>query len=231
MEVQRLGYWLGPGEPEWPDPRDFVDESWDAREKFEIALYLKHGIVARRYMGYSFCRFCGENLGSLEYSDGVFLWPEGLAHYVEQHAVVMPRTFVEHVFDMLEQLEEATVDATWWRAAAPEQPAAPAAGPPASTGRDQGMDVSEARALAEELLDQRVRMGLDEEIVIIDGSTQRRGSTVVFFYNTARYLETGEISYALAGNGPIFIDLSSGESRFAWSGCPWEEQLSPHDLT
>jgi hypothetical protein len=44
----------------------------------------------------SFCRFgCGVN-GTIEQTDGVFVWPEGLAHYVEVHSVRLPEEFVEH---------------------------------------------------------------------------------------------------------------------------------------
>jgi hypothetical protein len=34
--------------------------------------------------------------GFREQSDGVWLWPEGLAHYVEKHGIRLPDEFVEH---------------------------------------------------------------------------------------------------------------------------------------
>ena len=50
-------------------------------------------------MGYSFCRFaCGtpdEEMGSIDLYDGVWVWPEGLAHYVECHSVCLPDEFIE----------------------------------------------------------------------------------------------------------------------------------------
>jgi hypothetical protein len=36
-------------------------------------------------------------LGSVEYSDGRFIWPEGLAHYVEEHQARLPDEFVDSV--------------------------------------------------------------------------------------------------------------------------------------
>lgn len=48
-------------------------------------------------MGYSPCRLCGDNDGALELSDGVFVWPEGLRHYVVDHGVRLPQEFVSHV--------------------------------------------------------------------------------------------------------------------------------------
>ena len=33
----------------------------------------------------------------------------------------------------------------------------------------------------------------------------------VFFYNSSRFLETGNMSYALAGNAPFIVDKYKGE--------------------
>ena len=50
-------------------------------------------------MGYSNCRFGGDgscptgpwvNMGCIALTDGEFVWPEGLVHYVEHHAVRPP---------------------------------------------------------------------------------------------------------------------------------------------
>jgi len=50
-------------------------------------------------MGYSFCRFaCGipdQQMGCTEFYDGVWVWPEGLAHYVECHSVLLPDEFIQ----------------------------------------------------------------------------------------------------------------------------------------
>src|SRR5262249_50221737 len=58
-------------------------------------------------MGYSTCRFfCGKKwrsrgmslstrlLGSDELTDGEWIWPEGLPHYIEAHYVCLPEEFV-----------------------------------------------------------------------------------------------------------------------------------------
>lgn len=115
MKLVRLGYWLGPREPGWPDVRAFVDSNWNPDERAEVALHLRQGIVARRYMGFSECRLCGEAVGALELSDAVYIWPEGLAHYVEAHDVRLPQRFVDHVSRVRDSLEAAFVDDVWWR--------------------------------------------------------------------------------------------------------------------
>jgi hypothetical protein len=45
----------------------------------------------------------------------VFIWPEGLTHYVVVHDVRLPERFVEHVRHRTEYLEVAEVDDTWWK--------------------------------------------------------------------------------------------------------------------
>lgn len=36
-------------------------------------------------------------MGSRDLTDGTFVWPEGLAHYVERHDVKLPDHFLQHV--------------------------------------------------------------------------------------------------------------------------------------
>ncbi|MBW2667551.1 MAG: hypothetical protein JRE13_14765 [Deltaproteobacteria bacterium] len=35
-------------------------------------------------------------MGSADLGDGVWIWPEGLAHYVARHEIRLPNEFVEH---------------------------------------------------------------------------------------------------------------------------------------
>ena len=111
-----IGYWDGPHtDNSWPAVESFVDSSWDAEERDDVAYYLSRGLVAVGFMGYSRCRFCGENNGNLELSDGVFIWPEGLGHYLIEHGVRLPDEFVRHTYEMIEKLETAERDVDWWR--------------------------------------------------------------------------------------------------------------------
>ena len=36
-------------------------------------------------------------MGSWDLTDGTWVWPQGLSHYVEVHGVVLPEEFVSHV--------------------------------------------------------------------------------------------------------------------------------------
>jgi hypothetical protein len=113
----RLGYWGERGSG-LPDPASFVDESWDDTDRDLVAGHLDRGFVARAYMGYSTCRICGAQNGSLELTDGVYLWPEGLGHYVTVHSVRLPDSFVNHVRSFTDAIESADVDESWWRSRA-----------------------------------------------------------------------------------------------------------------
>jgi hypothetical protein len=82
-----------------PMPQDVVDPGWEAGRRSEIVAYLKAGHGVASYLGYSFCRLdCGtpeEEMGTKDLSDGTWVWPEGLSHYVEVHAIRLPDEFVE----------------------------------------------------------------------------------------------------------------------------------------
>ena len=65
-------------------------------------------------MGYSPCRICGVDNGAAEYTDGTYVWPEGLAHYIYDHAVRLPEDLVRHAKDRLDTLEDSGVASDWW---------------------------------------------------------------------------------------------------------------------
>ena len=121
MTVLRLiGYWRSASRPDLPDPVDFVDPTWDEKERLEAFVYLRSGIVTRAYLGFSPCRMCdNRGNGSLELTDGTYVWPEGLAHYVEQHGVKLPGEFLEHARHVSETYGRARIDETWWLARGP----------------------------------------------------------------------------------------------------------------
>ncbi len=64
-------------------------------------------------MGFSGCRLCGEVNGSAEFTDGVYLWPEGLAHYVREHSVKLPDEVLAHVRRRYDEVETLDVDRDW----------------------------------------------------------------------------------------------------------------------
>ncbi|MDP9442121.1 MAG: hypothetical protein M3P34_08095 [Actinomycetota bacterium] len=111
----RIGYWRGTTSPNHPDPADFVDETWDERDRDQVAAYLQSGTIPWVGAGFSPCRICGAPNGSAEFTDGTYIWPEGLAHYVEVHHVRLPEEVLAHIRQRWDELlEAAVVDDDWW---------------------------------------------------------------------------------------------------------------------
>jgi hypothetical protein len=96
--LRPIGYWRSSEAPELPDPSDHVDLGWDAEERRNVGTYLSGGRTPPwAFDGWSTCRICGAKNSAQEFIDGVYLWPEGLAHYVLEHSVRMPQHVVDHV--------------------------------------------------------------------------------------------------------------------------------------
>lgn len=99
--MKLIGYWIGSlkDDPYLP-PQAFVG-GMEATEKELVTEYLDRGKVYIRYRGYSWCRFnCGADdleMGSSLLTDGEWVWPQGLSHYVGCHDVRLPEDFINHV--------------------------------------------------------------------------------------------------------------------------------------
>lgn len=96
-KLRRVGFWRSDSEPFLPDPHTMVDPAWNAMERRRVIAYLRSGRHAAAYKGWSTCRFCKQPNGSTELTDNMWLWPEGLAHYLEVHQVKLPEDFLTHV--------------------------------------------------------------------------------------------------------------------------------------
>ena len=116
MRLMLVGYWAGPhAGADLPLVDRMIDTGWDADERDEVAAYVANGTVARGYMGFAECRVCGQPNGNLEFTDGTYVWPEVLAHYVAQHGVRLPQEFVSHVARSVERIEGADREDSWWK--------------------------------------------------------------------------------------------------------------------
>jgi hypothetical protein len=101
-----IGFWR----PYWPEsvwvPSELPDvtwlvrRGWRLRERGRILAYLRSGHTFLACAGFSTCRFwlCPvwrSRLGHRDLTDGQWVWPEGLAHYVQRHWVCLPDEFME----------------------------------------------------------------------------------------------------------------------------------------
>jgi hypothetical protein len=118
--LRGIGFWFEPVFPsDLPSPEALAASNWDADEKAAVVRYLRSGHHYETYRGWSWCRFnCGaedSTMGHSEFTDGVWVWPEGLSHYVEVHDVELPEEFVEAALSKSEQAEtKARFSLDWW---------------------------------------------------------------------------------------------------------------------
>jgi hypothetical protein len=83
-----------------PQPQSLARPDWHLAEREHILGYLRGGFAFLSYGGWSTCRFgcvAGEYNGCNELTDGEWAWPEGLAHYVECHNLMLPEELVERM--------------------------------------------------------------------------------------------------------------------------------------
>jgi len=93
-----IGYWMeNLLDEDLPLPQEIVGKMSVAVQE-SLCQYLQRGSVFEKYRGYSWCRFhCGvdeQEMGSREFTDGEWVWPEGLVHYVRMHSVLLPAEFI-----------------------------------------------------------------------------------------------------------------------------------------
>jgi hypothetical protein len=82
-------------------PKYLVDHNWEVARRSKIVCYLKSGVCALEELGCSYCRFedgpPDREMGCVELSDGVYIWPEGLAIYIERYHIRLPDEFIRHM--------------------------------------------------------------------------------------------------------------------------------------
>lgn len=133
--LHEVGFWVMLGvkaSDDRPDPRTLVDHAWFARHKTlveQLGWYLTTGAFVESYeLAYSYCRFpqCEssekrpEIMGACTMTDGVYCWPEGYWHYINEHHVRPSDAFLSHVHSMYTQrrrtvneLRKADPQALW----------------------------------------------------------------------------------------------------------------------
>ncbi len=97
------GFWnLTDRDLPYPRATDVVDCAFVPEDKSRLIEYLQRCPIAVLCMTPQTipCDFCEEfHSRSTFQSDGEWLWPDSLAHYVEYHKVALPDSFVQHIRD------------------------------------------------------------------------------------------------------------------------------------
>jgi hypothetical protein len=147
-EMRMIGmWWVNLDMPEsllgFPDPASLVAPDWEKKRRDRVVDYLRKGHTLAAYMGFSYCRFedCRyperNRLGTRDLTDGQWVWPEGLWHYVADHNVRLPDAFVanaaahDFVVPKVTQDTPVSVDVQFWLRWVAENSSQPPAKPDA----------------------------------------------------------------------------------------------------
>ena len=102
-KLKAIGFWIEIEDSTYPHPEKFVGNYSDPELKLKIINYLESGIECVAWRGLSYCRFyCGvgdQKMGYRDLTDGVWVWPEGLSHYIAYHDVILPPAFIDSASD------------------------------------------------------------------------------------------------------------------------------------
>ncbi|MGW8390578.1 YrhB domain-containing protein [Pseudoduganella sp. HUAS MS19] len=91
------------------------------------------------------------------------------------------------------------------------------------------ISLAEARALVEQRLFTYEALPDDDAWVLIPESTVERNFGWVFFYNSRKFLETGDLQFAQAGNAPLLVKRDSGEIVVLGTAYPVEHYITEYE--
>ena len=88
------------------------------------------------------------------------------------------------------------------------------------------------RAAALELVRQKVatlKVPDGQELVVMDDKTVERAVGWVFFFQSKRFVETGDINDSIVGNGPILVDKRDGSVHQFNTGIHWSKHVEQYE--
>ncbi len=116
--LRNIGRW-NINHPDDPDLRDLIDVSWDQEQVSEVADYLENGMTLAALISNPqnrHCRLCEFSYkDDLLLTDGVYVWPQLLCHYVSAHKVRLPQVIIDDMMSRWDALEQSQQDVSWWR--------------------------------------------------------------------------------------------------------------------
>jgi len=92
------------------------------------------------------------------------------------------------------------------------------------------MTYTEARELVTQYLRDSGE-GERNDIVIVDDETSEREFGWVFFYNSRKHVETGDVLFGLVGNAPLIVDRHTGKLHVTGTGLPTECYIRAYEAT
>jgi hypothetical protein len=86
------------------------------------------------------------------------------------------------------------------------------------------IDIKEAERLARDTI-RNIAGTAENEFSLQSDRTVTHEAGWIFFYNSLRYIETGDPNHMLAGNGPVFVS-KDGSVTVIPSHTPWQEFIN-----
>jgi len=81
------------------------------------------------------------------------------------------------------------------------------------------------------LTEMQADSGLDGQLALLTSETEEHDFGWVFFYNSSRFLQTGDFSYALVGNAPLLVERDTGRLLTLGTALPTEDYLDVYRVT
>lgn len=87
------------------------------------------------------------------------------------------------------------------------------------------------RAEAIQLVSERLRQmsSPDDVLIVVDEGTIEREFGWVLFYNSRKFIETGDYRFQLAGNGPVMVNKDDGSIEFCGASKSVEAQIREYE--
>lgn len=89
---------------------------------------------------------------------------------------------------------------------------------------------SDARKLVDAYLT-KLQAGRSIELAVMEDRTREESFGWVFFYNTKRFVETGDMQWALGGNAPLIVDRRSGNLHVTGTAHPIDHYIGEYRRT
>ena len=87
----------------------------------------------------------------------------------------------------------------------------------------------QARQLADQEVSRMNDMGIVGDLTIVGSSTLEKSYARIFFYDSKRHIETGDIVYTVAGNTPPFISKFDGHISFFPTGLSIDQMIMEYE--
>lgn len=87
-----------------------------------------------------------------------------------------------------------------------------------------------ARKIAIEYLS-KLELKNREPLQLADNETLEKAYGWIYFYNSKKYLETGDFRHMLAGNAPFIVEKNSGNIHVTGTDKPIEDYIAEYEKT